>query len=101
MTGYLKPYRSYVFRTKDPVIDILRTAVKDSGLSYVKLSEASGVSAGTLSNWFSGPTKRPQFASVNAIARSLGKEFVLVDRKHVVRKPARPSHLKLVGAKHG
>lgn len=94
MTGYLKPYRSYVFRDKDPVIDILRTAVEDSGMTYVAISAESGVAAGTLTSWFSGATKRPQFATVNAVARGLGKEFVLVDRKHIVRRP--PQHLKIV-----
>ena len=97
MTGYLKPYRSYVFRTKDPVIDTIRTAVQDSGLSYTDISADSGVSAGTLTNWFTGSTRRPQFATVNAIARSLGKEFVLVDRKYVVRKSGKQApHLKVV-----
>jgi len=97
MTGYLKPYRSYVFRGKDPVIDILRTAIKDSGKSYQEVADESGVAVGTLSNWFSGPTERPKFSTVNAVARSLEKEFILVDSKHVVRKsPRAMPHLKLV-----
>jgi transcriptional regulator with XRE-family HTH domain len=76
MSGYLKPYKSYIFRDKDPVIDILRTAVKDSGLSYTEVHDLSGVATGTLTAWFAGTTKRPQFATINAVARGLGKEFV-------------------------
>src|SRR5262245_16537743 len=95
MTGFIK-YKSYIFRDKDPVIDILRTAIKDSGLSYKAVHEESGVATGTLTAWFSGDTKRPQFATVNAVARGLGKEFVLVDSKHVKRTTARPQHLKIV-----
>jgi hypothetical protein len=75
----LKTYKSYVFRDKDPVIDFMRTAVKDSGLSYVEIHANSGVAASTLHSWFEGTTKRPQFATVNAVARSLGKEFMLVN----------------------
>ena len=73
--GYLKPYKSYSFRDKDPCIDIIRTVVEDSGKSYVKIHESSGVSVGTLSNWFGGKTRRPQFATVNAVALALGHEF--------------------------
>lgn len=79
--GYLKPYKSYVFRNKDPVIDKVRTVVQDSGESYEEIHRASGVSTTALYNWFSGPTKRPQHASLNAVLRALGKQFVIADRK--------------------
>lgn len=77
----LKPYKSYIFRNKDPVIDKVRTVLQDSGESYTSVSEMSSVSTTTLYNWFNGPTKRPQFASLNAVLRCLGKEFVIADRK--------------------
>jgi hypothetical protein len=89
MTG-LKSYRSYVFKDKDPVIDILRTAVQDSGKSYTDINADSGVAASTMANWFGGAVKRPQFATVNAVARALGKEFVLSDIKR------HKQHLKVV-----
>jgi transcriptional regulator with XRE-family HTH domain len=69
-----KLYQTYLFRDKDPVIDYLRTAkgkIKNS-----KLAAASGVSAGTLNNWFNGTTRRPQFATVVAAARGIGPEGV-------------------------
>jgi len=94
MTGFVR-YKSYIFHDKDPVIDVLRTAIKDCGMTYVAVSAESGVAAGTLTNWFSGDTKRPQFATVNAVARGIGKEFVLVDSKYVRRTKPRP-HLKVV-----
>lgn len=75
----MKLYRSYMFRDKDPVIDVVRTAVQDSGASYTDVSLRSGVSAGTLTNWFHGATQRPQFASVQAVLRSLGKTLVVQD----------------------
>jgi len=70
-------YKSYMFREKDPVIDALRTAVSDAHVKYAAVSDASGVSATTLHNWFHGVTKRPQFATVSAVAKSLGKKGVV------------------------
>lgn len=74
----MKMYKTYMFRTKDPVIDLLRTAVKDSGMKYGKIAKESGVSATTLHNWFHGATRRPQFASTQAVAIALGYELQLV-----------------------
>lgn len=71
-------YKSYSFKDKDPVIDELRTLVKDSGASYKDIHEESGVSATTLSNWFQGETRRPQYATIMAVARSLGYDYKLV-----------------------
>lgn len=76
-TGALRLYKSYVFRDKDPIIDVVRTVVQDSGKTYTAISEQSGVSAGTIGNWFGGDTKRPQFASMNAVLRTCGKKFVV------------------------
>tara|TARA_R110000868_G_scaffold35504_2_gene127207 strand:- start:172 stop:480 length:309 start_codon:yes stop_codon:yes gene_type:complete len=70
-------YLTYNFIEKDPVIDQLRTALADSGLTYQDVQSASGVSKGTLVNWFGGKTKRPQHASVRAVARALGLELDL------------------------
>lgn len=81
MSGHLKPYATYVFVDKDPVIDKLRTIVQDSGETYKAVAERSGVSANTLTNWFNGATKRPQFASTMAVARALGYDLQFVPRR--------------------
>ena len=76
----LKTYRSYVFKDKDPVIDILRTAVQDSGKSYTDINADSGVAVGTMASWFGGAVKRPQFATVNAVKQMTSKyPKVLID----------------------
>lgn len=77
-TKPLSLYRSYNFVDKDPVIDRMRTIVADEGLSYKDIHIISGVSAGTLSNWFEGETRRPQYATIAAVTYSLGykQEFV-------------------------
>jgi transcriptional regulator with XRE-family HTH domain len=74
----LSLYRSYNFVDKDPVIDRIRTIVQDEGLNYKEIGTISGVSASTLTNWFEGETKRPQYATIAAVTYSLGykQEFV-------------------------
>ena len=79
-----KLYKTYAFKDKDPVIDHLRTAM--NGHKYSKVSNDSGVSAGTLANWFEGPTKRPQFATVAAVAKSLGPDGVRAITRALTRK---------------
>lgn len=76
-------YRSYSFVDKDPVIDRLRTMVQREGLSYGEIGTISGVSGTTLHNWFDGQTRRPQFATVAAVASSLGYAQVFKKKKAV------------------
>lgn len=65
-------YKSYSFVEKDPIIDILRTAKKDAGMSDGDIRDASSVSASTLRGWFVGKTKRPTFPTVAAAAVAMG-----------------------------
>jgi transcriptional regulator with XRE-family HTH domain len=71
-TGSLHLLRSYSFVTKDPVIDKLRTLMAREGLSKGKIARISGLTESTISAWFDGDTRRPQYASVQAFTRSLG-----------------------------
>jgi hypothetical protein len=74
-------YRTYAFKDKDPVIDKLRTLVDDEGEKHSKISEGTGVSTSTLHNWFHGPTRRPQHATIAAVASYLGYEMVFKKRR--------------------
>ena len=65
-------YRTYRFVDKDPVIDVLRTAQQDAKVKPSAIATASGVSSSTLHNWWHGRTRKPQFATVVAVARSIG-----------------------------
>lgn len=78
----MKIYKSYMFRNKDPIIDQLRTVIKDEDAKLKDIALKSGVSYGTMHNWFKGKTCRPQFASTMAVARSLGYDLELIKRKH-------------------
>lgn len=77
----LNLYRTYSFKNKDPIIDEFRTLVKDQGVSYKDIEKTSGVSANCLYGWFNGATRRPQHATIKAVAHALGYEYVL-RKKH-------------------
>lgn len=81
--GPLHLYRSYSFVDKDPVIDRIRTIVHDEGLSYQDVHIISGVSSSTLSNWFEGETRRPQYATVAAVTYSMGYKADFVKSKKI------------------
>jgi len=72
-------HSSYNFVDKDPVIDICRTAKADSGMTDQQIREHGGPAVSTMEGWFTRATRRPQFATVEAFARAIGKTFVLVD----------------------
>jgi transcriptional regulator with XRE-family HTH domain len=76
----LQIYRTYSFKTKDPIIDRLRTIKKDEKYTDAEISERSGVSTTTLYNWFQGATRRPQHATIMAVARCMGYDYELVKK---------------------
>lgn len=49
------------------------------GTEHDKLSDQSGVSVSMLWNWFYGATRRPQFATVAAVVRSMGYELEITE----------------------
>jgi transcriptional regulator with XRE-family HTH domain len=81
--GALRLYRSYNFRDKDPVIDRIRTIVQKEGLRYKDIERLSSVKAQTLTNWFEGETKRPQFATIAAVTYALGYKTDFVKAKEI------------------
>ena len=78
------------FVDKDPIIDEIRTIVQDSGSTYKQIHEDSGVSANTLSAWFSGDTRKPQAATINAVLRALGYKLGGIVRYEVVPLGSNP-----------
>ena len=84
--SHLRAYKTYRFMDKDPVIDIVRTMVDDARASYKTIRDNSGVSTTTLRGWFYGKTRRPQFATVQAVAHSLGRSFIAEPVTARVRK---------------
>jgi hypothetical protein len=76
MAGFT--YKSYNFVDKDPVIDEIRTVYQESGVNYKWIEDNAGVSTATLSGWFSGKTRKPQSATIEAVLRSLGYKRAIV-----------------------
>ena len=82
----MKLYKSYMFRTKDPVIDELRTMVQQankgklSSAALTKIERDGGPSSGCMAAWFFGKTMRPQSATVEACGRSVGFKRVWVKK---------------------
>ena len=101
MAGFT--YKSYNFVDKDPIIDEVRTVFNASGVNFKWIEAESGVTSQTLSKWFSGQTKKPQAATVNAVLRSLGYKLGVVPHGatvHVVPRmeqpKPRPAHKHVV-----
>lgn len=90
MARFVMSYRCYNWKTKNPVIDKMRTVLQDEGL-FAKnkrkiLHELSGVSLSTFDGWFEGETKDPKHATIMATMSALGYE------EHFV-KPKKPIDL--------
>lgn len=66
-------YRNYRFIDKDPIIDAMRTVVRDElGFNNNHTSAITGVSPTTFHAWFEGGTRRPQNATASQAMAGLG-----------------------------
>lgn len=92
MTGQTFGYKSYAFTDKDPMIDVIRTIIHDSGETLTKIAEDSGVNPNTISRWLYGDTKRPQAVCMNAVLRALGYKLEVVNYNFV--SIVKPTFLK-------
>lgn len=77
--------RGYRFADRDPMLEFICNDITDSGLKLSFIAERSGVSPGTLYNWTSGKTKRPQNEAVEAVLNALGWERPLVAKNMAER----------------
>ena len=87
-------YDTYRFKDKDPIIDVLRTAIQGyaeiEGKSWHKtlkyIEYTSGIRAATMYNWFNGPTISPRYASVAAVVNALHISLQIGDRKYNIQR---------------
>ena len=70
--SHLHRDRGYRWEDSDPILTFLRADITDSGWPLSYLSQRSGVSASTLSNWMNGKTKHPANQTVDAVLTALG-----------------------------
>jgi hypothetical protein len=88
----LPTYKAYVFRTKDPAIDELRTVVEDhfghrvTNKDLKAIEEDGGPKLGTMRGWFFGKTRRPQNPTLEAAGRALGYQRKWVKMNGTGRK---------------
>ena len=64
------PYKSYVFRTTDPVLDAIQPILRT--VNRKEFKKVCNVSDTTLSNWKKKKTRRPQFATISEVALAAG-----------------------------
>jgi hypothetical protein len=73
-----KVYQSYMFKTKDPVIDELRSLTEQvfgrrvAGDALKEIEQAGGPSVACMRAWYFGKTKRPQNPTIEAAGRAIG-----------------------------
>jgi hypothetical protein len=83
----LRILRTYRYIDKNPVIDVMRTALQDVGIGVEKkrlriAAEISGLSHSCLEGLFHGETRNPQHRTVYGLMSSIGfKETWVVERE--------------------
>ena len=79
----MKVYKAYFFRGADPVISELKEFVGNATdrKSLSVIEKDGGPAAGTMRNWFTGKTMRPQNATIEAAGRALGMRRVWMPDK--------------------
>lgn len=72
--------RTYHFTTKnkDPVIEGVRSIMDMEGYSVAEIHTRCGIAKTTLYNWLDGPTRRPQWATLVGVFRSMGYDAALI-----------------------
>jgi hypothetical protein len=98
----VKLYKSYNWRTKDPIIDAIFTGLDDAGMTINALAEGSNVAKGTIRNWRNGKVRTPKFMTSAAAIRAMGADGIMFDadgkpRIVGIRRVNRPK-LKVVGS---
>lgn len=74
----MKLYKSYMFRSKEPVIDETRTMLEDHfGEKITRkmlrgIERDGGPTTGAMAGWFFGKTRRPTNAAIEACGRTIG-----------------------------
>jgi len=85
--GGAPTYGAYLFKEKEPVIDMTRTLLEDvygrriDNKMLAEIQKQGGPTASCMRGWFFGDTMRPNNVTVEACGRSLGYERIWRKRK--------------------
>lgn len=83
----MKQYKSYMFRNKEPAIDMTRTLFEDvfgrrvDNKMLKEIEKNGGPTSSCMRGWFFGATKRPKNETLEASGRALGYQRVWVQMK--------------------
>lgn len=78
--GFIK-YKSYLFSERDPILEVVTAARSQQRMKFKTIQENGGPTPATLRNWESGRTRRPQFCTIAAASRVLGKRGIMFTSK--------------------
>lgn len=89
----------YRFIDKDPIIDVIRTAMQRRGnISPEQINRVAydaGIHPGTLHNWLNGDTRRPLSITTRFVLEALGVTITYVDADD---RPIREPKPELISA---
>lgn len=89
----------YRFIDKDPIIDIIRTAMQRTGNASPeqinRVAYDAGIHPGTLHNWLNGDTRRPLSITTRFVLEALGVTIKYMDANE---KPIREPQPELISA---
>jgi hypothetical protein len=90
----------YRFINKDPIIDIIRTAMQRRGNASPeqinRIAFDAGIHPGTLHNWLDGDTRRPLSITTRFVLEALGVTVRYIDQDD---KPIKMPEPELISAK--
>jgi hypothetical protein len=72
----LPTYKAYVFKGAAPIMQAFHDARADSGLSAQDIRDSGGPAVATQRAWDKGKTKRPQFTTIAAGTKAMGKNII-------------------------
>lgn len=89
----------YRFIDKDPIIDVIRTAMQRKGNNspeqIQRVAYDAGIHPGTLNNWLNGDTRRPLSLTTRFVLEALGVTIKYIDEDD---KPIREPQPILISA---
>lgn len=93
--SFLNRYsRTYHVVDKDPAIDKIRTLLEDEHCDIKDAAILSNVGRTTIDNWLNGDTKRPQHATLAAVASGLGYTWELKRERKIDVESELPKAVK-------
>lgn len=94
-----KSSTGYRWRDKDAILDVINDLIDGGSLSPRTISERSGVSPSTITNWRLGKTRKPQAMTARHVLQAIGYDLAVQHQgtKKLTLIPVNPRTNKRVG----